>query len=121
MAFFHYESFLISESQLSSSSVKGFYPSSDKAFSLFFPIFCQSISPIPVEKTNLSVGVDLGIKHFATLSNGEVFDVPKDYKQIKAKIAKLQYLNRHKLKSSANWKKANRKIARLYYRLSSLR
>lgn len=44
MAFFHYKSFLISESQLSSSSVKGFYPCSDKAFSLFFPIFFQSIS-----------------------------------------------------------------------------
>ena len=43
MVFLHYESFLISESQLSSPSVKGFYPSSDNAFSLFFPIFCQSI------------------------------------------------------------------------------
>ena len=43
MAFLHYGSFLISESQLSSPSVKGFYPSSDNAFSLFFPIFCQSI------------------------------------------------------------------------------
>jgi putative transposase len=74
-----------------------------------------------VEKTNPSVGVDLGVKHFATLSNGEVFDVPKDYKRIKAKIAKLQYLNRHKLKGSTNWKKANQRLARLYYRLSSLR
>jgi putative transposase len=83
--------------------------------------FRLEIDPIPVEKTNPSVGVDLGLKHFATLSNGEVFDVPKDYKQIKAKIAKLQYLNRHKLQGSANWKKANRKIARLYYRLSNLR
>jgi putative transposase len=83
--------------------------------------FRLEIDPIPVEKTNPSVGVDLGVKHFATLSNGEVFDVPKDYKRIKAKIAKLQYLNRHKLKGSTNWKKANQRLARLYYRLSSLR
>ena len=87
----------------------------------WFMSFRLEIDPIPVEKTNPSVGVDLGVKHFATLSNGEVFDVPKDYKRIKAKIAKLQYLNRHKLKGSTNWKKANQRLARLYYRLSSLR
>ena len=44
MAFLHYGSFLISESQLSSPSVKGFYSFSDIPFSLFSPIFCQSIS-----------------------------------------------------------------------------
>jgi len=55
------------------------------------------------------------------LSNGEVFDVPKDYKRIKAKIAKLQSLNRNKVKGSANWKKGNQRIARLHYRLACLR
>ena len=87
----------------------------------WFISFRLEITPEPTEKTNPSVGVDLGIKHFATLSNGEVFDVPKDYKRIKAKIAKLQSLNRNKVKGSANWKKGNQRIARLHYRLACLR
>lgn len=73
------------------------------------------------EKTNLAVGVDLGIKHFAALSNGKVFDAPSAYKIIKAKIAKLQYLNRNKVKGSANWKQFKQRIASLYYRLGCIR
>lgn len=73
------------------------------------------------EKTNLSVGIDLGIKHFATLSNGEIFDVPEAYKVVKAKIAKLQYLNRNKVKGSANWLDYKARISSLYYRLGCIR
>ena len=87
----------------------------------WFISFRIEINPKPTEKTNLSVGVDLGVKHFAMLSDGSVFDVPKEYKQIKNKIAKLQYLNRNKVKRSSNLNKANQRIARLYYRLSCLR
>lgn len=75
----------------------------------------------PTKKTNLSVGVDLGIKNFATLSNGEIFSVPVTYKRIKDKIEKLQFLNRHKLIGSKSWRKAQDKIKRLYYRLSCIR
>lgn len=87
----------------------------------WFIAFRIEVSPEPIEKTNRCIGVDLGIKQLATLSNGEVFAVPAAYKRIKAKIAKLQYLNRHKVKGSANWRKAMNRIAKLYYRAACIR
>ncbi|MEO1208287.1 MAG: transposase [Cyanobacteria bacterium J06638_20] len=87
----------------------------------WFISFKLEVEPQPTEKTNQSVGVDLGVKHFATLSTGEVFDAPAGYKALKVKIAKLQYLHRNKEKGSANWRKAMQRIARLHYRMTCLR
>jgi putative transposase len=87
----------------------------------WFISFKLEVTPQLVEKANQSVGVDLGIKHFATLSNGEIFDVPGKYQTIKHKIAKLQYLSRNKVKHSHSWGKCQNRIANLYYRLSQIR
>lgn len=87
----------------------------------WFISFKIEVEPVQTEKTNLSVGVDLGVKHFTTLSNGEVFDAPAQYKKIKADIAKLQYLNRNKQRGSAGYKQFQKRIARLHYRLSCMR
>jgi putative transposase len=87
----------------------------------WFISFKIEVEPTQSEKTNLSVGVDLGVKQFATLSNGEVFDAPADYKIIKAKIAKLQYLGRNKQRGSQGYKDFQRKIARLHYKMTCIR
>lgn len=87
----------------------------------WFISFKLDITPKQTEKTNLSVGVDLGVKNFAVLSNGQVFDVPEQYKKLKAKIAKLQYLNRHKVKGSRNYRDFQKGIARLHYKLTCIR
>lgn len=87
----------------------------------WFISFKIEIEPIQTEKTNLSVGVDLGVKQFATLSNGQVFDAPPRYKRLKAKIAKLQYLNRNKQRGSQGYKEFQKRIARLHYRLTCIR
>ncbi len=67
------------------------------------------------------VGVDLGVKSLATLSTGEVFVGAKSYKKLEAKLSRLQYLNRHKVKFSHNWKKAQLKIAQLHNRIANIR
>ncbi|HEY4567078.1 MAG TPA: RNA-guided endonuclease TnpB family protein, partial [Savagea sp.] len=41
-------------------------------------------------KTNSSIGVDLGLKDFATLSNGKVFSNPKWFRKLEEKLAKEQ-------------------------------
>jgi len=87
----------------------------------WFISFKIEVSPTTTEKANRSVGVDLGIKKLAFLSNGESFDVPDEYRRLKAKIARLQYIHRHKVKGSANWKQAQKRIATLYYRASCIR
>ncbi|BAY46622.1 transposase, IS607 family protein [Scytonema sp. HK-05] len=67
------------------------------------------------------VGVDLGINHLATLSTGEVFDGLKSYKKYESKLARMQYLNRHKQIGSSNYRKSQIKIARLHQKIANIR
>ena len=67
------------------------------------------------------IGVDLGVKTLATLSDGKVFKSVKSYQRFEAKLSRLQYLHRHKKVGSANWKKAQLKIARLHRRAANIR
>ncbi|MCU0541302.1 MAG: transposase [Oscillatoriaceae cyanobacterium Prado104] len=67
------------------------------------------------------VGVDLGIKHLAALSTGEVIEGAKSYRKFEKKLARLQFLNRHKVKGSKNWKKAQIKIALLHQKIANIR
>ncbi len=61
------------------------------------------------------------MKTLATLSDGKVFESVKPLHKFEAKLSRLQYLNRHKEVGSANWKKAQRKIARLHRKVANIR
>ncbi|NES90840.1 RNA-guided endonuclease InsQ/TnpB family protein [Okeania sp. SIO2B9] len=78
-------------------------------------------TPTPTPKKTEVVGVDLGVKTLATLSTGEVFEGAKSYKKFENKLSRLQYLNRNKKIGSANWKKAQLKIAALHRRVANIR
>ncbi|WP_442949318.1 RNA-guided endonuclease InsQ/TnpB family protein [Nostoc sp.] len=67
------------------------------------------------------VGVDLGVKVLATLSTGEVFSGAKSYLMYEAKLSRMQWLHRHKVKGSTNWKKAQTEIARLHAKIANIR
>ncbi|NES69134.1 MAG: IS200/IS605 family element transposase accessory protein TnpB [Okeania sp. SIO2D1] len=72
------------------------------------------------KKTDV-VGVDLGVKTLATLSDGKVFESVRAYQKFEAKLSRLQYRNRHKQVGSANWRKAQLKIARLHRKVANIR
>lgn len=67
------------------------------------------------------VGVDLGIKTLATLSNGEKFEAPKPLAKQMEKLQKLGRQLARKKKGSRNREKAKAKLARLYYRIACVR
>ena len=67
------------------------------------------------------VGVDLGINHLDILSTGVIFDGAKSYKRYESKLARMQYLNRHKQVGSHNCRKAQIKIARLHQKIANIR
>ncbi|NMG08411.1 RNA-guided endonuclease TnpB family protein [Brasilonema sp. UFV-L1] len=67
------------------------------------------------------VGVDLGVKNLATLSTGVVILGAKSYKNYEAKLSRMQWLNRHKIIGSANWRKAQLQIARLHRKIANIR
>jgi putative transposase len=67
------------------------------------------------------VGVDLGIKTLATVSDGTTYKNPKP---LKIKLRKLKKLNQavsRKVKGSQNRKKAISKVIKLYYKISNIR
>ncbi|WP_293069281.1 transposase [Okeania sp. SIO2B3] len=72
------------------------------------------------KKTDL-VGVDLGVKTLATLSDGKVFESVRAYQKFEAKLSREQYLNRHKEVGSANGRAAQLKIARLLRKVANIR
>jgi putative transposase len=55
----------------------------------YFLSFVVEIEPIQTKAENSSIGIDLGIKTFAVMSNGEKAESPS-YKELDRKIRKLQ-------------------------------
>ena len=72
-----------------------------------------------------SVGIDLGIKTFATLSDGTVFENQKHLRKSERKLRVLQRTMSRKYQPSKsrdeqsnNWKKARLRVARLHERIA---
>lgn len=77
--------------------------------------------PPPCENQAGRVGVDLGVKHLATLSTGQPIDGPKP---LSAALKQLRRLNRHlarRVKYSANWHKTKAKLTRIHARIAAIR
>ena len=62
------------------------------------------------------IGIDLGVKTFATISDGTRIESPMPYRAAKTKLAKTQYQNRHKQKGNRRLKITNSQNAIKYYK-----
>jgi len=67
------------------------------------------------------VGVDLGVKNLASLSNGEIVEGRKPLKYLTRKLASLQRKQSKLTKGSKRNEKQKLKISRLHYRIRCLR
>lgn len=74
----------------------------------------------PIDESK-AVGIDLGIKTFATLSNGEEIPNPKNLKNAIAKLKRLQRRLSKKAKGSKNREKARKILACQYERVTNRR
>ncbi|WP_145949515.1 RNA-guided endonuclease TnpB family protein [Paenibacillus sp. Y412MC10] len=72
-------------------------------------------------KTNKEVGIDVGLKDFAVLSNGEVFENPKYLRKLQKKLAREQRKLSRRKKGFSNWEKQRFKVARLHERIVNAR
>ena len=72
-------------------------------------------------KSNINVGIDLGIMDFAIFSDGIKVGNPKFYEKSESKLAKLQREMSRKTIGSSNWNKARIKVARLQSHISNQR
>jgi putative transposase len=76
------------------------------------PIRCENQAPI---------GVDLGVKTLATLSNGQIFPSNHPLKKKLNQLRRLQRRLARKTKGSKNRIKAKNHVAKLYYRVACSR
>lgn len=77
----------------------------------------ETLAPVNRE----AVGVDVGVKSLAVLSDGTVFENPKPLRCAQRKLRRLQRSLSRKVKGSNNRKKAGRRVARLHYRVTCIR
>jgi len=68
-----------------------------------------------------AVGIDVGIKHFLTDSDGRQIENPKFYQKTLERISVTQHWLSRKKKSSKNYGKQRIKLAKLYERLTNQR
>jgi putative transposase len=92
-----------------------------KTANQWFIAFKIPFEPEIINKTNGIVGIDLGIKTLATLSDSKIFEAVKPYKKNKRKLKILQRKLSKKQKGSQNRKKAVLKVAKLHYKISCIR
>ena len=74
-----------------------------------------------VSKNQVTVGVDLGVRHMMILNNGKTFDNPRSLKKNLCKLKREQRWLSRKQKGSNNRKKQQIKVARLHYKISNIR
>lgn len=67
------------------------------------------------------VGVDLGIKSLAVLSDSTRFENIKSTNKFSKKLVRLNRSLSRKKKGSSNWKKAKAKLAKLHYKIACVR
>ncbi len=85
----------------------------------------------PLDKTGSSVGIDVGLKDFAILSDGAVYKNPKHFRQLEAKLAKAQRVlsrrkelaikKKRKLNEARNYQKQKVKVARIHEKIANMR
>jgi putative transposase len=88
----------------------------------YFASFVIETDPSEVlPKASGEVGLDLGLTHFAVLSDGRKISSPKFLRRAERKLKKAQQALSRKAKGSSNRKKAAITVARLHARVADTR
>lgn len=87
----------------------------------FVSLCCIDVSEKEMKLTGKSIGIDLGIKEFAIMSNSEMIANPKYLRNQQKKLAKLQKELSRKTIGSSNRNKARLKVARQHEKIANQR
>ncbi len=72
-------------------------------------------------KTNSAVGIDVGLRDFAILSDDTIYPNPKFFRTLEEKVAKAQRIMSRRTIGGANWYKVERKVARIHEKIANAR
>jgi len=87
----------------------------------WFACFTCEVEPESLPATERYVGIDLGLKSFAVLSNGEVVDNPRFFRREERGLAKAQCRLSKAEKGTPEHNKRRRIVARIHERISNKR
>lgn len=89
----------------------------------YVSISCEltSLEHLKPAKNHGRVGVDLGIKKMAVLSDGHTFEAPKPFKKALGQLKRLQRKLSKAKRGSRNYQKLRVRIARLHMRVANIR
>ena len=83
--------------------------------------FVVDVPDQPLPSVDAEVGIDLGLVHFAVLSDGRKVDNPRHGRKAAAKLARAQKELARRQKGSARRERSRRKVARCHARVADTR
>ena len=87
----------------------------------YFAVLTVKFEPKPRKNKGGQIGIDLGIKHYYTDSNGYVAENPKNLKQSLKQLIRAQRSLSRKVKKSKNFVKQRKRVAIIYEKIFSRR
>lgn len=87
----------------------------------YFVSIGTEVEVVELPKTGSAIGVDVGLKDFAILSDGVVYSNPKFFRTLEEKLAKAQQILSRRTVGGENWYKAKRKVARTHEKIVNAR
>jgi putative transposase len=87
----------------------------------YAPLTCAEVPPRPLPATGQSVGVDVGITHFAALSDGSMVANPRCFEQAEREIATASRRVARRQKGSAGRKEAVGLLGKVHAKVAARR
>jgi putative transposase len=87
----------------------------------YFASFVVDVEPKTLPAMDTEVGIDLGLTHYAVLSDGKVIDNPRFLRRAERRLRKTQQALSRKAKGSKNRAKARIKVARAHAKVADAR
>ena len=87
----------------------------------WYACLCCDYEPEPLPRSDEAVGIDVGLKTFAALSNGEMIDNPRFFRRDEAALAKAQRKAAKCEKRTKERSRANKVIRRIHERIGNRR
>jgi len=86
----------------------------------FISILCE-VKKEPTQLSMFETGIDVGLKNFATLSDGTVIPNPKHFYRLEEMLKKEQRILSRRILGSQNWYKQKKKVAKVHEKIANAR
>ena len=87
----------------------------------WYVVFACEVEQEPLEVCEEAVGIDLGLLHFATLSDGSTIENPRYYRKAEKKLEHLQQSLSRKKRGSTQRRKAVKQVAKAHRKVANQR